>query len=186
MKLLAIRKLRMKDINTLLLFVTLLSIACGGSLPGSGGANQVSERSSTQAAKTEDAAYEVKVTKNGAALASYNDKGPRGVAMFDGKMLLMYLASRDNKHVLTVEIHGSKTGVYPLAKQYDPAKSGEARLNFMTEGPPALIPAKGELKLDEFGETSCSGSFTSTGTDIKGAKFSIEGSFSKLVVKKAE
>jgi len=82
-----------------------------------------------------------------------------------------------------------KSVVYPLATQYETAKPGEARLNFMTEGPPALIPAKGEVgevNLDEFSETSCSGSFNGTGTDIKGARFEIEGRFSKLVVKMPE
>lgn len=118
-------------------------------------------------------------------MASYKQVGARGVgAIFDGKLLQMYLASPDNKHVLTVDIKGTKAGVYPLTTQYEPAKPGEARLNFMTEVPPVLIPGSGEVKLVEFSEMSCSGSFTGTGTDIKGAKFSIEGSFSNVVVKK--
>jgi hypothetical protein len=168
--------------------VALLHASCSGvSQGGSVVTNQVLERSPTNAVKTDDAFYEVKVTKNGAELASYKQVGARGVgAIFDGKLIEMYLASPDNKHVLTIDIEGSKTGVYPLPAQYETAKAGEARLNFMTEAPPALIPGKGEVKLNEFSETSCSGSFAGTGTDIKGAKFSIEGSFSKLVVKKHE
>lgn len=181
------KELKMKEINLLILFVTFLLTSCGGSAPADGGKNQVSDRSSTQPVKTDDSGWEVRVTKNGAELASYKQVGARGVgAIFDGKLIQMYLASPDNKHVLTVDIQGSKAGFYPLPTQYESAKAGEARLNFMTEGPPALIPAKGEVKLDEFNETSCSGSFTGTGTDIKGAKFTIEGSFSKLVVKKHE
>jgi hypothetical protein len=181
------RELKMKEINLLILFVTFLFTACGGAAPADGGTNRVSNQSSTQAVKTDDSGWEVKVTKNGADLASYKQVGARGVgAIFDGKLLQMYLASPDNKHVLTIDIEGSKTGVYPLPTQYEAAKPGEARLNFMTEAPPALIPGKGEVKLDEFSETSCSGSFTGTGTDINGAKFTIEGSFSKLVVKKHE
>ncbi len=180
-----IKELKMKNITPLTLVVTFLFTSCGGSAPGNGVTNQVSERSSTQSVKTEDSGWEVKVTKNGAELASYKQVGARGVgAIFDGKLIQMYLASPDNKHVLTIDIQGSKAGVYPLSTQYEAAKAGEARLNFMTEAPPAIIPAKGEVKLDQFNETSCSGSFTGTGTDIKGARFSIEGSFSKLVVKK--
>jgi hypothetical protein len=179
------QELKMKEINLLILFLTFLFTSCGGTAPADGGKNQVSNRSSTLAVETEDSGWEVKVTKNGAELASYKQVGARGVgAIFDGKLIQMYLASPDNKHVLMIDIQGSKTGFYPLPTQYEAAKAGEARLNFMTEGPPALIPAKGEVKLDEFSETSCSGSFTGTGTDIKGAKFTIEGSFSNLVVKK--
>lgn len=173
-------------LKLIFLFVTFLLTACGSSAPGNSGTNPFSDRSSTQAVK-EDSRWEVKVTKNGVELASYKQVGARGVgAIFDGKLIQMYLASPDNKHVLTVDIQGSKAGVYPLATQYEPAKLGEARLNFMTEAPPALIPAKGEVKLDEFSETSCSGSFTGTGTDIKGAKFTIDGTFSKLAVGKAK
>jgi len=183
-----IKKFEMRNINTLVLLVALLHAACGSVSQGGGVVtNQVSERSPTQALKTDDSLYEVKVTKNGDVLATYNQKSSRGVgALFDGKLIQMYLASPDNKHVLMIDIQGSKAGVYPLPTQYEAAKAGEARLNFMTEAPPALIPDKGEVKLDEFSETSCSGSFTGTSTDIKGAKFSIEGRFSKLAVKKAE
>ncbi len=177
----------MKNINLLILVVTFLFTACGGSVPADRGTSPVSDRPSTQAVKTEDSHWEVKVTKNGAVLASYMQAGARGVgAIFDGKLIQMYLASPDNKHVLSIDIQGSKAGVYPLPTQYETAKAGEARLNFMTEAPPALIPGKGEVKLNEFSETSCSGSFAGTGTDIKGAKFSIEGSFSKLAVKRHE
>src|SRR5712692_7887369 len=183
-----IRKLGMKHINKVLLLVSLLHASCSGVSQGGGVVtNQVSDGSSTRAVKSEDSGWEVKVTKNGAELASYKQVGARGVgAIFDGKLIQMYLASPDNKHVLTIDIQGSKAGVYPLPTQYETAKAGEARLNFMTEAPPALIPGKGEVKLNEFSETSCSGSFAGTGTDIKGANFSIEGSFSKLVVKKHE
>ena len=175
---------KMKNAN-LILFMALLLAGCGGSAPADGGTNQGSDRLSTQAVKADDSRWEVNVTRNGAVVASYKQVGARGVgAIFDGKLIQMYLASPDNKNVLTVDIQGARAGVYPLATQYEAAKLGEARLNFMTEAPPALIPAKGEVKLDEFSETSCSGSFTGTGTDIKGAKFSIEGSFSKLVAKK--
>ena len=171
------RELKMK--YQAIMLVTLLFTACGVSVPDSGGGkNQVSDPSSTQAVKTDSSGWEVKVTKNGAELASYKQVGARGVgAIFDGKLIQMYLASPDNRHVLTLDIQGAKAGVYPLATQYEPAKPGEARLNFMTEAPPALIPAKGEVKLDEFSETSCSGSFTGTGADIKGAKFTIDGTF---------
>lgn len=177
----------MKNIDSMILFVTILLTACGGGVaPGNGVTNQ-SDRSSTQAVKTDSSGWQVKVTKNGAELASYKQVGARGVgAIVDGKLIQMYLASPDNRHVLTIDIQGSKAGVYPIATQYEPAKPNEARLDFMTEAPPALIPAKGEVRLDEFSETSCSGTFNSTGTDINGAKFSIEGSFSNLVVKKHE
>jgi hypothetical protein len=177
----------MKNINLLIWFMTFLLTACGGASTGNDMTTQGLDPSSTQPVKSDGSGWEVKVTRNGAGLASYKQVGARGVgAIFDGKLVQMYLASPDNRHVLNVDIQASKTGVYPLATQYEPAKTGEARLNFMTEMPPALIPAKGEVKLDEFSETSCSGSFIGTGTDIKGAKFTISGNFSKLAIKRNE
>lgn len=169
--------------NLILLLLTFLCTACGGAVSSLSVTKQAA--ASVQTAKTAASNFEVKVMKNGTELASYQQIGARGAsALFDGKAVLLLLASPDNKHVLTIDLQGAKAGDYPLAMQYEPAKPGEARLNFMTEGPPALIPATGVVKLDEFNENYCSGSFTSTGTDIKGAPFSIEGKFSKLVVKK--
>jgi len=140
---------------------------------------------SAQAVEPDDSGYEVKVTKNGAELAAYKRVGARGgSATFAGSLIQIILASPDNQHVLTIDIRAAQAGTYPLAPQYEAPKAGQSRLDFLTVVPPALIPAVGEVKLSEFTEQFCSGSFTGTGTDIKGATFSIDGSFSKLVVTK--
>ncbi len=165
----------------MVLFVT----ACGGSVPGAGVTTQVPEQSPAQAVQSDASGYDVNVTKNGTELAAYQQVGARGGgATFDGNLIQIILASPDNQHVLTIDIQAAQAGTYPLAPQYEAAKPGQSRLNFLTEAPPALIPAVGEVKLSEFTEQFCSGSFTGTGTDIEGATFSIEGSFSKLVVTK--
>lgn len=136
-----------------------------------------------EAVQPDASGYEVNVTKNGTELAAYKQVGARSAsASFDGDLVQIILASPDNQHVLTIDIQAAQAGTYPLAPQYDAPKAGQARLNFLTAAPPALIPAVGEVTLSEFTEQFCSGSFTGTGTDIKGDTFSIEGNFSKLVV----
>jgi len=84
---------KMKNAN-LILFMALLLAGCGGSAPADGGTNQGSDRLSTQAVKADDSRWEVNVTRNGAVVASYKQVGARGVgAIFDGKLIQMYLAS---------------------------------------------------------------------------------------------
>ena len=167
----------------ILLMLLLAATGCSSSNK----TGQVSGQSQAPAATTaSDAGFEVKVTKNGAELASYNQKGFRGKgALLDGESIQLILSSPDNKHVLMIDVQGTKAGVYPSPTQSEAAKPGEARLNFMTVEPPTLIPDKGQTKLTELTDEYCSGTFTATGTDINGAKFSIEGSFSKLQVMKA-
>jgi len=168
------------------LAVLLLTACVGCSLSNKGTTGQGPGQPTTPSARAADSGYEVTVTKSGAVLASYNQVGARGKgALYDGQSIQLILASPDNKHVLMIDIQGAKTGVYPTPADTGAAKAGEARLHFTTEEPPILIPVKGETKLTEFNEEYCSGSFTATGTDINGAKFSIEGSFSKIQVMKA-
>lgn len=75
----------------LIVLAVLLFMSCSCSLPGRGAPNSSSEQTPGPAVGANAAAYEVKVTKDGAVLAAYSDKGPRAFAMFDGKMLLISL-----------------------------------------------------------------------------------------------
>lgn len=94
----------MKNINSSIVFVILLFSGCGAVAPGKGVNYQGSNQSSTQAVANGESGWKVKVTRNGAELASYEQVGARGVgAIFDGTLIQMYLASPDNKHVLTVD-----------------------------------------------------------------------------------
>src|SRR5260370_11845848 len=103
----------------------------GAPVPADRGTSPVSDRPSPQAVKTEDSHWEVKVTKNGAVLASYMQAGARGVgAIFDGKLIQMYLAIPDNKHVLTIDFQWSQAGGYPLPTQHQTSYPGESRLYF--------------------------------------------------------
>jgi hypothetical protein len=173
----------MKKINPLIIGMLLLMTACGGS---SSGGTRV-EQAPAQAGNTEERSFEVKVLKNGAEFVSYSNVGERsGCALFEGSSILLELQSPDNKHLLMVEIRGGEAGTYPLPVQYESAKSGEAALTFTPEVMPILIPAEGEVRLDEFTDQSCSGSFSGGGTDIEGDTFSIEGRFSKMIVRSFE
>jgi hypothetical protein len=178
----------MKKINSSLLILALSCAACGGA-PRIGGstASQIPKQSSTPVAQSDGTWYEVKVVRAGSELASYKYVGVREVGVIsNGKAVTMFLNSPDNKNILTVDVRASAAGVYPLADRFGADKPGEARLNFMTDGAPVLAPIIGEVRLDEFSDTSCSGSLSGSGTDIKGTSFSIEGTFSKLRVKRSK
>ena len=169
---------------TLIVIAILLLTACSSASSGQQTANQSSTSKAAQGAKTGDARYEVKVMRNGAGLASYSQTGSRPTTLYDGRSMIMFLNSPDDKHILTVSLQAARAGAYPLATEGGAPKQDEARLEFMSENAPVvLIAEKGELKIEEFDEKTCSGTFAGTGTDIKGVKFAIEGSFSNMGVK---
>ncbi len=175
----------MKKLNPRIILVMLLLTACGGSPSSETGSAQApaANQAPAQGANTEERYFEVKVLKNGAEFVSYNNVSERdGCALFEGTMIMIQLQSPDNKHLLSLDIRGAEAGSYPVPVQYESAKPGEAALTFTPEVLPILIPAQGEVKLDTFTADSCSGSFSGSGTDIKGDTFSIEGRFSNLIV----
>ena len=140
-----------------------------------------STSSPSQTEPRKDAGFEVRVMLNGAELASYNQSGPRTLVLNDEETLTLFLSSEDNKNVLTLVIQGTKAGTYPLPGNDSAPKAGEARLEFMhDETPPVRIATNGEVRLESFTGTLCSGTFKGTGTDINGGKFSIEGRFTNL------
>ena len=166
------------------LISALLLAACGQmtSNPKDAGVNSKSSSSKTEG--REESGFEVKVMLDGAELAAYRVSGARTLALNDGGVLTLFLSSNDNKNHLTLHLQGTNTGTYPLPSNDAPPKQGQAKMEFMhDETPPMRIPTEGEVKLEKFGDNQCSGTFRGTGTDIKGGKFSIEGSFSNLGVK---
>ena len=173
--------------SILIMISTLLLAACGAASSDQNSASQRPAQSRATAASTETGSYEVKVTRDGKAVASYSQTVARPTALFDDGSIMIFLGSPDNKHILTVTLQAAMAGAYPLAPEADAPKQNEAKLEFMTEiadPPMVLIASNGELKMDKFDQKYCSGSFIVAGTDVRGVKFTIEGSFSNIGVKK--
>lgn len=165
---------------TLILVASFCFAACGWAST----TKQQTTPSSTQSAATGEPSYEVRVMRNGLELAAYNHTGPRAVGLFDSQSFELFLASNDNQNVLMVGIQGVNVGRYALPADKGAAKPGEARLEFINNKETlVLIPDKGELRLETSSGKHCSGSFTGTGTDLKGLPFTIEGKFSNLTIK---
>ena len=83
------------------------------------------------------------------------------------------------KDVLNVDIGGAKVGVDRVSNNGVP---GNARLEYLSD-PDDLVYSQGELKLTDFNDKLCSGTFTATGSNVQGAKFSVEGSFTRMPIR---
>ncbi len=162
----------------LILIVTLFFVACGV------GTDRETSKSVKQvqeaAAGDRSSGVDVKVTKNGTTYAAYQSVSDvSGVgAQLEQDHLSIELMSLDNKWDLTIEVPEAKEGTFRLA---DEKETGDAII-LLTGDDRFLKPDTGELKLDQMSETYCSGSFTGTGTDWTGNKYSYEGKFSRVKV----
>ena len=171
--------------SVLMIISTLLLAACGAAPPDQNSATRSPGQLPATSEKAATARFEVKVTRSGQEFASYRQAGERTTVMYDGDSIMVFLGSPDNKQHLTVTLQATKAGAYPLAPEDAAPKQNEAKLEFISENadPPVLVASKGELKLDKLDEKYCSGSFTGSGTDIRGVMFTLEGSFSNMGVK---
>jgi carbon monoxide dehydrogenase subunit G len=118
--------------------------------------------------------YEVAITRDNSALASYKDGGGRATNA-DGR-LTVELNSPDDDYSVVIEVAGAKVGTVPVVAAASP---GNARLT--ATGPTMMLGARadaGELKIDELTNTSCSGSFKAK----RGTKYTFEGKFSKIPI----
>lgn len=168
---------------TCTILITLFLIACGNA--------SIKQTATTQNTNQVVAAnangegkFEVKAIRNGAEIANYKAVSARPIALVDDNYLMLMLSSPDNKHHLTIEMPMAKPGTYPFVDQNGGPKVGQARMGLQTESAPLVLNAmQGALKLDAINEKNCSGTFKGTGTDLQGATFTIEGSFTNMPVK---
>ena len=123
--------------------------------------------------------HQVKVERDGTVLASFT--GSRARAILDGNHLSIELTSPDGLHRLTIEVDGSRSGVYPLAPTFQAEK---AVILLVSHGVPARVsPAQGELELNR-ADGNCSGRFTGRARDENGYRYAFEGSFSTVPVER--
>lgn len=172
----------MKNIATIL--VALFLAACGANTT-----EQTADRQNTNPVVAtnaqSDAMYQVKAVKGGATIVEFSQKGERPIAMLDGETVNIFLGSPDNKYHVTIEVHTTKPGTFPIVDQNGGPKQGQAGLALINEPESISMAAtKGELKLDDLSEKTISGSFKATGTDGKGEAVTVEGRFTKMLARK--
>ncbi len=172
--------------KTILLMMVSLGLAACNATSTSSTPTEKSVATASEQTTNVNAGYEIKVKRNGLEVATFGNKGTRPAALLDEGTLTIMLGSPDNKHTLTIDLKAAKAGTYPLAADGKAAQPGEVRIDLLTEATmESLIATKGEFKLSEYDGKTCSGAFNVTGADIKGAPFSIEGSFTKMGVRTA-
>jgi hypothetical protein len=173
----------MIDMNKMLILIVTLFFAACGVAPDRETSESVKQVQGA-AVTDQSSGIDVKVTKNGtthAAFQSISDISGVGAQLVQDH-LSVEIMSRDNKWVLMIEVPEAKEGTYRLA---DKKETGNAMI-ILTGDDRMLKPNTGELKLNEMSETYCSGSFTGTGTDWTGNKYSYEGRFSRVKVIRQE
>ncbi|MCA1625444.1 MAG: hypothetical protein LC768_09730 [Acidobacteria bacterium] len=169
----------------LILIATLFLAVCGGApadqtTPSSEPVKQARGETATG----QSSGIDVKVTRNGEPLAAFQSPSDfSGVgAQLVKDHLSIEITSPDNKWVLTIDVPGAKAGVFPLSGAKEAGKS-----TIILLGDDLFVRASaGELKLNEVSESFCSGTFTGTGTDTMGNKYSYEGKFSRVKVIREE
>lgn len=155
----------------------LLVAACGASPADRDRATSAASQSAAGSARR--AEHRVRVAREGTVLAAFH--GSRASAVLDSKHLSIELASADGVHRLAIEVDGAAPGVYPLAPTFESTK---AVILLVSHGVPARVsPAVGELRL-ESADGYCTGSFTGQARDANGYRYTFEGSFSAVPIRR--
>jgi len=173
----------MKIISKSILAVTLLLSACGGVAIDESAASGAGERPAAKAADTAVASStEVKIMKDGEALASYDNTYGEAAVDKEGQTIGLSLNSADNKHTLMLVVEDTKAGVYPLRGGW--GEKDQVSVMFITVvlPTPSLALEKGEINITELSDKYCSGTFTATGTSGTKKGYSVEAVFTKLPV----
>jgi hypothetical protein len=177
----------MRDMNKMLLLMATIFLAACASAPEESPSSESAKQTRGETATNQPSGLEVKVTKNGAALAAFQSASDNGgVGALLGKDdLAIEITSPDRKWVLSIGVSGTKAGVYRLA----PLREAGKAMIILTGGDDDVMMVRaetGELKLSEVSETYCSGSFMGKGTDATGNKYTYEGKFSRIRASRQE
>ncbi len=168
----------------LILIATLFLAACGAAPDQTTPSSEPVKKAQGETATGQPSGIDVKVTRNGEALAAF--KSPSDFSGVGAQLVKDHLSieimSPDNKWVLTIDVPGAKAGVFPLSGAKE---AGKATIILLGDDLFVRVSA-GELKLNEASESFCSGTFTGTGTDTMGNKYSYEGKFSRVKVIREE
>lgn len=159
----------------LILIIALLLSSCGSVAGDPPSAGKSAKQTSESDAAAQLTSTEVKVTKNGKTLTSF--QSVNATALLVDNDLSIEIISPGQNWVLSLS-SPAKTGSYRLAAMREKVKA----MIVLTGGEEARLARAntGALKLNEVSEAYCSGSFTGSGTDATGNKYIYEGKFSGI------
>ena len=165
--------------KVLLLMIALCFASCTAATTDVSKSSDASKTARGESSSGRTASVDIKVTKNGKPLATFqtaNNANVSGIVTDDD--LSIEISDADRKTHLSISVSGTKAGTYRLADTY---QTGKAML-LLTGGDDAMMlrPDTGELTLDEVNDNHFSGSFTGKVTDATGKKYVYEGKFSKV------
>jgi hypothetical protein len=173
----------MKTVSKSILFATLLLSACSGGTVDESAASAMDGQPATKTTATvAGSKTEVKIMKDGEALASYDNTYGEAAVDKEGQTIGLSLNSADNKHTLMLVVEDTKAGVYPLRGGW--GEKDQVSVMFITDvlPTPSLAFEKGEINITELTDKYCSGTFKATGTAGSKKGYSVEAVFTKLPV----
>lgn len=125
----------------------------------------------------------LKLTQNGQVITTFTTVKATGLG---GDSYEVIIASTDDKHTLSLSIVGQAPGTYPFITPTQTLTSGKANYLYQSYDLPAvyvgtvgvLSPDAGAVTLTTATKSRCSGTFTSSGKNVKDGKtYTLEGTF---------
>lgn len=141
------------------------------------------KKSDTTEAGTGKGSATLKLTQSGQVITTFTTAKASGLG---GDSYEVIIASTDDKHTLSLSIIGQSTGTYPFITLTQTLTSGKANYLYQSYDLPAvyvgtvgvLSPDTGAVTLTTATKSRCSGTFTSSGKNVKDGKaYTLEGTF---------
>ncbi len=141
------------------------------------------KKSDTTEAGTGKGSATLKLTQSGQVVTTFTTAKASGLG---GDSYEVIIASTDDKHTLSLSIIGQSPGTYPFITLTQALASGKANYLYQSYDLPAvyvgtvgvLSPDNGSITLTTATKSRCSGTFTSSGKNVKDGKtYTLEGTF---------
>lgn len=141
------------------------------------------KKSDTTEAGTGKGSATLKLTQSGQVVTTFTTAKASGLG---GDSYEVIIASTDDKHTLSLSIIGQSPGTYPFITLTQALESGKANYLYQSYDLPAvyvgtvgvLSPDNGSVTLTTATKSQCSGTFTSSGKNVKDGKtYTLEGTF---------
>ncbi len=141
------------------------------------------KKSDTTEVGTGQGSATIKLTQSGQIITTFTTAKASGLG---GDSYVLSIASTDDKHSLSLSIIGQAPGIYPFITLTQTLTSGKANYLYQSYDLPAvyvgtvgvLSPDAGTVTLTTATKSRCSGTFTSSGKNVKDGKtYTLEGNF---------
>ena len=141
------------------------------------------KKSATTEADAGKGSATLKLTQSGQVITTFTTAKASGLG---GDSYEVIIASTDDKHTLSLSIIGQSPGSYPFITPTQALTNGKANYLYQSYDLPAvyvgtvgvLTPDNGSVTLTTATKSRCSGTFTSSGKNVKDGKtYTLEGTF---------